>query len=198
MLMECKKKPYQEKEPDMKEPEPDTVPSEVDSEVEFKKRVDSAFNRKFHEDILPRLPVLPNGMRLLGVNEHSPLIDSGELYKMRVFRPDHPFKTSEVFEDGCVLRYVNISRLITDEMLITKFKIESAIFKTGIMDHDQVGTKAIKGLAETEDMANLTYKPFVEGKVKGKLRNHLQVLLTLAWLSTAVDVSKVLLWLIQN
>ena len=169
MLNECKKKPYQEKVPDAKKSEAETI----SSEIEFRKRVDDAYDisgKKFHEDILPRLPILPNGMRLLGVNEHSPLIESGELYKMRVFRPDYPFKTSEVFEDDCILRYVNISRLITDEMLITKFKVESAIFKTGLMDPDQVGTNAIKGLVESEDMANLTYGPFVEGKVKGNLK----------------------------
>ena len=35
------------------------------------------------------------------------------------------------------------------------------------MDEDQVGLNALKGLYEAEDMANITYKPFVESKVKG-------------------------------
>ena len=142
--------------------------SSSDSEIEVKLvEVHENYRNEFLNKILPKLPKLPNGMKLLGVNEQSPLVDSGELFKMRVFRPDEPIETSEIFDDGCAIRYTNYSKLINDVLIISKFKIESAIFKAGVMDEDQVGLKAIKYLYEAEDMANLTLRPFIEHKVKG-------------------------------
>ena len=173
MLAEMKKKPYtgpqvvEEGSDDVLIKSDRSESESTDIEVNLVKAHDN-YSKNFLNKILPELPTLPNGMKLLGVNEQSPLIDSGELFKMRVFRPDKPISTSEVFDDGCAIRYTNYSKLVNDVLIISKFKIESAIFKAGIMDDDQVGLKAIKWLYEAEDIANLTLRPFIEHKVEGK------------------------------
>ena len=122
----------------------------------------------FMSEVLPKLPRLSNGMRLLGVHEQSPLIDSGELYKMRVFRPDKPIASSEIFEDGTRMRFTNLSKIGSDDFIISKFKIEMVTCKAGLADSDTVGMNAVKGVFEAEDACNLTMKPFVEMKIKGK------------------------------
>ena len=128
--------------------------------------------KPFMSEVLPKLPKLRNGMRLLGVNEHSPLLSTGELYKMRIFRPDRPLSTSEIFEDGSRVRFTNLSRLVNDDFVITRFKFEATSFKTGLADSDSVGLKTIEGIFEAEDACNLTMRPFIEKKIKGKSYNH--------------------------
>ena len=97
----------------------------TDSEVERRtKDLHEDYRKRFLTNILPSLPTLPNGMKLMGVNEQSPLIDSGEIFKLRVFRPDRPYKTSEVFDDGCALRYINYSRLVNDDIMVSKECLE--------------------------------------------------------------------------
>ena len=118
-------------------------------------------------EVLPKLPKLRNGMKILGVCEQSPLVDSGEVFKLRMFRPDKPIKTSEVFDDGAAIRFTNLSRLISDDFIISKFKVELATFKAGLADEDMIGLKAAQGVFEAEDFATLTVKPFVERKLKG-------------------------------
>ena len=126
------------------------------------------FGKPFMSEVLPKLPKLRNGMRLLGVNERSPLLNSGELFKMRLFRPERPLATSELFEDGTRMRLTNLSRMMNDDFVISKFKIEAVTHKSGLADSDMVGLKTTPGLFEAEDVGNLTMKPFMERKVKGK------------------------------
>ena len=118
-------------------------------------------------EVLAKLPKQRNGMRLLGVNEQSPLVECGELFKLRMFRPDKPIITSEIFEDGTRARFTNLSRLTGDDFAISKFKIELVTFKVGIADQDTIGEKATKGVFEAEDICNLTIKPFLEKKLRG-------------------------------
>ena len=122
----------------------------------------------FASEVLPKLPKNRNGMFLLGVNEQSPLAGCGELYKMRIFRPERPLASSEIYEDGTCIRFTNISRLCSDDFAILKFKIELATYKAGVADEDMVGVEPTLGLFEAEDIGNLTLQPFVEKKVKGK------------------------------
>ena len=145
---------------------------------EFEKRVKDVFEkygRKFNNEILPKLPKLPNGMTLLGINEQSPLVDCNEIYKLRVFRPDAPLMYSEVFEDNCTIRFTNLSRLLNDDFSITKFKLETAIFRAGSMEEDQVGTKAVKGLYEAEDVCNTTFRHLMERKIKELMMLSLEI-----------------------
>ena len=107
-------------------------------------------------------------MKILGVCEQSPLVDSGEVFKIRMFRPDKPIRTSEVFEDGASIRFTNLARLISDDFIIAKFKVELATFKAGLADADMVGLKASQGVFEAEDFSTLTIKPFVERKIRGR------------------------------
>ena len=159
----------------------DDVLNDSDGKVEGESGQDEAFQNKvkdvfeknsggrgFVNDILPKLPKLANGMRLMGTNEMSPLIDCKEVFKLRVFQPVHPFETSEIWEDDCTLRLTNIARLITDELQVAKYKLEIAVFKPGTVEEDAAGDKAIKGLYEADDMANLTFSAFIEHKLKGK------------------------------
>ena len=122
----------------------------------------------FISEVLPKLPKLRNGMRLLCVHEQSPLINTGELYKARIFRPDRPLASSEIFEDGSRVRFTNLSRMINDDFVIARFKFELVSFKTGLADSDMVGLKTVDGIFEAEDIGNLTLKPFIERKIKGK------------------------------
>ena len=148
-----------------------------DGEEESEDSNDDAFtdNKKqagkvFLEEVLPKLPTLANGMRLLGVNEYSELIDSNEVFKLRVFRPDYPIETSDVFEDNCSIRLTNHSRLITDDLQVAKFKLEVAVFRVGLAENDALGPNALERLYEAEDLANLTFAAFMERKTKGKNR----------------------------
>ena len=145
--------------------------TESDSVV-FQKRVKDVFEknsggRGFVNDILPKLPKLANGMRLLGINEMSPLIDCKEVFKLRVFQPDQPYETSEILEDDCTLRLTNLARLMTDENQLAKYKLEIAVIKPGTVDEDAAGKDAVKGLYEAEDVANMTFSMFIEHKLKG-------------------------------
>lgn len=135
--------------------------------TEMERKAGNMENR-FLSDVLPRLPKTRNGMRIMGVNEQSPLIDCGELYKLRIFRPDKPLATSEIFEDGTRVRFTNLSKIGSDDFTISKFKIEAVTFQAGLADEDMIGTEATKGVFEAEDACNLTMKPFIEKKVKGK------------------------------
>ena len=111
--------------------------------------------------------MLANGMILLGCNEQSPLASHGDLFKMRLFRPDFPINTSEVFEDGCVMRFTNVARLMSDDAIVIKFKLEAATQKVGVVDKDMAGLNATPGLFETEDLCNMTLRAFLERKIKG-------------------------------
>ena len=122
-------------------------------------------------EVLPKLPKLRNGMRLMGVHEQSPLLGSGELFKIRIHRPDKPLIHSEVHEDGTRLRFTNLSKMVCDDFIISKFKLETVLFKVGIADQDTTGHNATKGVFEAEDMCNLTARPFLERKMKGKMKN---------------------------
>ena len=119
-------------------------------------------------EILPKLPKMRNGMVILGVHEQSPLVDCGELFKCRIFRPDKPLKTSEVFEDGTSVRFTNLTRLMSDDFTITRFKVELATYKVGVAESDMVGIRATPGIFEIEDFGNLTIRPFIERKTRGK------------------------------
>ena len=149
--------------------------------VEFNLKVKDVFERngrKFNKEILPKLPKLPNGMILLGINEQSPLIDCDEIYKLRVYRPDTPLAHSEVFDDSCTIRFTNLSRLLNDDLSITKFKLETAVFRVGAMEDDQTGMKAINGLYEAEDVCNLTFRHFMDRKMKELMMISLEIATT--------------------
>ena len=158
--------------------------SETDDEIEVKlakhgeknevlnyektmKEIAEKSGKMFMSEVLPKVPKLRNGMRLLGVHEQSPLLNTGELYKFRIFRPDRPLATSEIFEDGSRVRFTNLSRMVNDDFVIVKFKFEAVSLKTGLADSDTIGLKTIEGLFEAEDICNLTLKPFIEKKIKG-------------------------------
>ena len=94
----------------------------------FQQKVKDAFNEKFVAEILPKLPRLPNGMVLLAAHEQSPLVDCGEIYKMRLCRPDVPLGYSELFDDCCTVRFTNNARLISDECQIIKDRMHSQVF----------------------------------------------------------------------
>ena len=154
---------------------------ESSDSVVFKMKVKDVFEkngRKFNNEILPKLPKLPNGMTLLGINEQSPLIDCNEIYKLRVFRPDTPLAYSEVFEDNCTIRFTNLSRLLNDDLSISKFKLETAVFRVGAMEEDQIGTKAIKGLYEAEDACNMTFRHLMDRKIKELMMLSLEIATT--------------------
>ena len=141
------------------------------AEFDYEAAAKLAYERSgkpFMREVLPKLPKLQNGMRLLGVNERSPLLECGELFKMRIFRPERPLATSELFEDGTRMRLTNLSRLVNDDFVISKFKIETVSYKSGLADSDMVGLKTTPGVFEAEDVGNLTTKPFIERKTKGK------------------------------
>ena len=142
--------------------------SETTSNDDLVNESEGEKKKELYSDVLPKLPKLRNGMVVLGVHERSPLIDCGELFKCRIFRPDKPLRTSEVFEDGTAVRFTNLSRLLSDDFAITRFKIEMATYKVGLAESDMIGEKATPGVFEIEDFGNLTLKPFMERKVRGK------------------------------
>ena len=151
-------------------------PEKVDQQKEievfnFENAAREAFDksgRKFMSEVLPKLPKLRNGMRLLCVHEQSPLVNTGELYKARIFRPDRPLTASEIFEDGSRVRFTNLSRMVNDDFVVARFKFEVVSFKAGVADNDMLGLKSTPGVFEAEDISNLTLKPFIERKIKGK------------------------------
>ena len=151
--------------------EKDSMKDDESDDSDFQKRAKNVFKsygKAFIEDVLPKLPTMPNEMILLGCHERSPLHECGELFKMRVFRPDRPIKWSEAFDDGTVMRFTNIARLMNDDMMVFRFKIEAAALKVGVIEQDMTGLRATPGLLELEDVCNLTIRPFMERKVKGK------------------------------
>ena len=123
---------------------------------------------KFLSDILPKLPVMSNGIKLLGVSENNPLIKTEEIYKMRFVRPDKPIGHSEIWEDSTTLRLTVFGKLISDEVQLTFCRFESAGYIPGIQDDDAVGVNATKGVLEAHDIGNLTVKPFLHRKTSGK------------------------------
>ena len=144
---------------------------ENSDDFDYEERARKIFEEKgkpFMSEVLPKLPKQRNGMRLLGVHEQSPVLGSGELFKIRMYRPDKPLVHSEVYEDGSRLRFTNLSRLVCEDFIISKFKMEAVIFKVGLADQDTTGHNATKGVFEAEDMCNLTIRPFLEKKMKGK------------------------------
>ena len=147
--------------------------NEIGEDFDYEKRAKEIFEKRgrpFMSEVLPKLPKQRNGMRLLGVHEQSPLLRSGELFKIRIHRPDKPLIHSEVHEDGTRLRFTNLSRMVCDDFIISKFKMETVVFKVGVADQDTTGHNATKGVFEAEDMCNLTVRPFLERKIKGNYK----------------------------
>ena len=122
---------------------------------------------KFLSDILPKLPSMSNGIKLLGVAETNPLIKTEEVYKLRYVRPDKPIGHSEIWEDSTTLRLTVFGKLISDELQLTYCRFESAGYIPGIQDDDAVGTGATKGVLDLHDVGNLTVKPFLHRKTSG-------------------------------
>lgn len=144
---------------------------EETEDFDYEKKAREIFEKKgrpFMSEVLSKLPKQRNGMRLLGVHEQSPLLGSGELFKIRIYRPDKPLIHSEVHEDGTRLRFTNLSKMVCEDFMISKFKMEAVVFKVGVADQDTTGHNATKGVFEAEDMCNLTVRPFLERKIKGK------------------------------
>ena len=127
-------------------------------------------NEKLAE-LLPKLPSMANGMVLMGVPELNPLHKSGEVYKMRIARPDFPLGYSEAWDDRTTLRMTNFSKLVSEEVQMSSFRIEIASLAPGVKDDDMVGTQGIKGLYRATDVCTLTLGPFVQRKITGKNRS---------------------------
>ena len=122
---------------------------------------------KFLYEVLPKLPVMSNGIILLGVAETNPLIQCEDVYKLRYVRPDKPIGHSEVWEDCTTVRLTVFGKLISDEMQLTFCRLESASFIPGIQDTDAIGPNALKNVFELHDASNLTIKPFIRRKTTG-------------------------------
>ena len=123
---------------------------------------------KFLYEVLPKLPVMANGIKLLGVAETNPLIQCEDVYKIRYARPDKPIGHSELWEDRTTLRLVVFGKLVSDDLQLTFCRLESASFIPGIQEKDAIGTKALKNVFELHDVSNLTIKPFIQRKTSGK------------------------------
>ena len=119
-------------------------------------------------ELLPKLPTTANGMKLLGVPELNPLYKSGEVYKLRLCRPDFPIGFSETWDDRTTLRMTNYAKLVSEDVQMTNFRIEIASLVPGIQDDDIVGIKGMTELYEATDVCTLTMKPFIQRKVSGK------------------------------
>ena len=122
----------------------------------------------FLSDVLPRLPEMSNGIKLLGVAETNPLVRCEDVYKLRYVRPDKPIGHSEIWEDCTTLRLTIFGKLVSDELQLTLCRLETAGFIPGIQEKDAVGTEAIKGVLELHDAGNLTVKPFLQRKASGR------------------------------
>ena len=128
---------------------------------------------KFLYEVLPKLPVMSNGIKLLGVAETNPLIKSEDVYKLRYVRPDRPIGHSELWEDCTTLRLIVFGKLISDDTLLTFCRFESACFMPGVQDEDAIGLNAVKDVFELHDVGNLTIKPFIRRKTSGFTGNYL-------------------------
>ena len=121
-------------------------------------------------ELLPKVPSLASGMKLLGVPELNPLHKSGEVYKLRLCRPDFPIGFSEAWDDRTTLRMTNFAKLISEDVQMTNFRVEIASLVPGIQDEDVVGTRGMTELFEATAVCTLTMKPFIQRKVTGKLK----------------------------
>ena len=142
----------------------DKEPNKDDSQVDLSRLPKS----KFLYEFLPKLPVMSNGIKLLGVAETNPLLQCGEVYKIRYARPDKPIGHSELFEDCTTIRLTVFGKLISDELQMTFCRLETASFLPGIQEEDAIGIKATKNVLELHDVSNLTVKPFIRRKTSGK------------------------------
>ena len=120
--------------------------------------------RKFATEVLPRVHTMANGMKLLGVEDTDPFAKQGDVYKLRIARPDMPIGYSEVWEDRTTIRLNSFSKLVSEETMVTNFRVELATLIPGIQDADVVGLKATRGLFEMTDTSMLTLKPFIQRK----------------------------------
>ena len=135
--------------------------------------LDSLPPSTFLTDVLPKLPTMSNGIKLLGVAETNPLIQCEDVYKLRYVRPDRPIGSSEIWEDRTTLRMSVFGKLASDELQLINCRFEAACFIPGIQEQDAIGTQATKGVLELHDTANLTAKPFLQRKASGKTHpNH--------------------------
>ena len=175
MVKAVQNKPtIQEKEKEIDSPKKDDSPkienrtheepNKDDSEVDLSRLPKS----KFLYEFLPKLPVMANGIKLLGVAETNPLLDCGEVYKIRYARPDKPIGHSELFEDCTTIRLTVFGKLISDDLQMTFCRLESASFLPGIQEEDAIGVEATKNVLELHDACNLTVKPFIRRKTSGK------------------------------
>ena len=153
-----------DKKDDSQEIEPESEPDAVQNLKISESRLPVS---KFLSDVLPKLPEMANGIKLLGVAETNPLIKSEEIYKLRYVRPDKPIGHSEIWEDSTTLRLTVFGKLISDELQLTFCRFESAGYIPGIQDDDAVGTDATKGVLDAHDVGNMTVKPFLHRKTSG-------------------------------
>ena len=140
------------------------------NDSQFKEAVVMAGNKFIHE-ILPKVPTMANGMKILGAAETSPLTKTGEVYKLRIAHPNRPIGMSEVWDDRTTLRMTTFAKLISDELHLLNFKIEVACMVPGALEKDVTGNNAIKGLYEVSDTNKLTIKPFIQRKISGLFRS---------------------------
>ena len=110
---------------------------------------------------------MSNGIKLMGVSENNPLVRSGEVYKLRYVRPDKPIGHSEIWEDSTTIRLTIFGKLVSDELMLTFCRFESAGYIPGTQDDDAVGINAVKGVLDLHDAGNLTVKPFLHRKISG-------------------------------
>ena len=141
-----------------------TKSEEIDFDMQS--AVDRASHKFLHE-VLPKVPSMANGMKILGVPEISTLTKTGEVYKMRIAHPNRPIGMSEVWDDRMTLRMTTFAKLISDELQLMNFRIEMACLVPGAVEKDVIGTKAVKGLYEASDAGKLTIKPFLQRKITG-------------------------------
>ena len=139
---------------------------EMDSEIEFKKAVEKA-GEHFIYEVLPKVTTMSNGMKLLGLEETNPLTKGGDIYKIRTAHPDQPIGYSEVWADKTTIRLTQFSKLLSDEIHLSSFRIEVACFAPGCQDEDVVGVNGIKGLYAATDTCTLTLIPFIKRKISG-------------------------------
>ena len=117
----------------------------VDDEITFKSRA-KQIQDDFVKEVLPKVHTMANGMKLLGVENTNPLAKQGDVYKLHIARPDAPIGYSEAWEDRTTIRLNSYAKLISEETLITNFRVELATLIPGIQDDDVVGLKATKGI----------------------------------------------------
>lgn len=150
--------------PKEKETEQAKSPKTDDSQIDLSRLPKS----KFLYEVLPKLPSMSNGIKLLGVAETNPLIQCEDVYKIRYARPDKPIGHSELWEDCTTLRLTVFGKLISDDLQLTFCRLETASFIPGIQEKDAIGINAVKNVLELHDVSNLTVKPFIQRKTTGK------------------------------